>query len=282
MEVSFIEKPIPVGHPNRGGYRFIPRGVVWHRTAGDNGGDALGDYFGRSYEGFHVADSGLWVRDDDPGVVWRYGSSHLGVDDVGIWRYIPFDEVAWHVAGDIPEHNRNFKDLGVEDCQYHDDPPRVRPLTYAFMVKLGVWLCLTGGGQHPERPANPYWTPRGINPDDGEAYFSRHSDWDPVNRPNDPGDYLRWDDFLTDIETGLAGQLWTPKEGDEMTAQDKQDILEKMNDVADAAAIYSARVQRGIDVITGLPYDPAKKGGVDPAPEVSTAREADRKARGIV
>lgn len=271
MEISFIEKPIELGHPNRGGYGFTPRGVVWHRTAGDNGGDWLGGYFGRDYSGFHQDATGLWVNDG--GGVWRYGSSHLGVDDIGIWRYIPFNEVAWHVAGDIPAHNRNFKDLGVEDCQYHDDPPRVRPLTYALMVKLAVWLCQTGGGQHPPRPTTPYWTPRGINPDDGEPYFARHSDYDPVSRPNDPGDYLRWDDFLTDIEHGLAGELWMPKGEDIMDAQDKKDLLDKMDAVADAAAIYAARVQRGVDVVTGKPYDAAKN-GADPAPEVMAARNA--------
>lgn len=66
---------------------------------------------------------------------------------------------------------------------------------------------------------------------------------------------------------------WVLRRGweDAMTPEQFQALLRKMDAIADASAIYAARVQRQVDVVTGKPYDPVKN-GVDPAQEVLALR----------
>jgi hypothetical protein len=167
-----------------------PFGVVWHRTGGDHGASWLAAYFGRS------------PRDFQPST-WLYGSSHFGVDDVMVARYIPENEVAWHVAGDSPPQNQNAKRLGVELCQYMDDPPRIRPATYARAVLLAAQLCRRYGWRGPRERAP-----------DGASRFTRHSDWQ-SDRRYDPGDFLRWEPFLDEVEEAMGG-TWVPEEERDM------------------------------------------------------------------
>ena len=58
---------------------------------------------------------------------------------------------------------------------------------------------------------------------------------------------------------------------DDMTDEQFKQYLAKIDAQTDAFAIYIARQQRGVDVVTGKAYDP-KKNGVDPAPEVIANR----------
>lgn len=188
--LAIVDLLIPVGHPNRGGMRLQAYGVVWHRTSGDHGASWLAGYFGRSPHDFQRS-------------TWRYGSSHYGVDDVMVARYVPDNEVAWHVAGDTPEQNQNAKRLGVELCQYMDEPPRIRPPTYARAVRLGAELCRRYGWRGPRERAT-----------DGAPRFTRHSDWQ-SDRRYDPGDFLPWKTFLDDVEAAMGG-TWMPEEESDM------------------------------------------------------------------
>lgn len=246
--MDITEILLPSGHPNRPGFAIAPRGIVWHRTGRDVGALWLGAYFGRTPPDPFDPDA------------WRYGSAHYGVDDDGAVRYIPEDEGAYHAASARPAiaYSRNGVDLGVELCQYFDDPPRIRPRTYAHAVALAADLCARYG-----------WAgPREIDAV-GTARFTRHQDWDPIDRPGDPGDFLRWDDFRDDVERAIAGVLWTPKET-RMTGEQLAAILAKNDAQTDAILIYLARLQRGLDVVTGAPLDPADR--TDPAAAVLAAR----------
>lgn len=224
--MNITELYIPAGHPNRPGDTLTPIGVVIHRTGRDVGARWLREYFSRDPDG--VIATG------------RYGSSQYGVDDAGAFAYMPESEVAWHCSGDVPAHNQNEKRIGIETCQYFDDPARIRPKTYANLVALGAEICARYG-----------WAPRDAA-EDGAPRFTRHQDWDPVNRPNDPGDFLRWDDYLTDVEIAILGAPWRPKEG----AITVNDILAKIDALGQSLTVWLARLQRGLDIETGRPFDP--------------------------
>lgn len=215
---------IPAFHPNRPGSLYEPTGVVVHRTGKDVGARWLRDYFSRDPES--VIQTG------------RYGSSQYGVDDSGSYAYMPENEVAWHCAAG----GQNYKRIGIETCQYFDEPARIRPLTYAHLVAKSAEICVRRG-----------WTPRELAPD-GRPRFTRHSDWDPVNRPNDPGDFLRWDDYLNDVELAILGNPWSPRKG----AITVQDILDKLDALSQTIVVLLSRLQRGLDVETGKTFDPAK------------------------
>lgn len=219
-----IDRYLDDDHPNRPGWTFRPDGAVVHRTGRDVGAKWLGDYFNRDR--------------DDVIATGRYGSSQYGVDDTGTYAYMPETEVAWHCAAG----GQNFVRIGIEVCQYFDDPPRIRPLTYQQLVAHSAEICVRYG-----------WSPRELAPD-GRPRFTRHSDWDPVNRPNDPGDFLRWDDYLDDLELAILGIPWGPKKG----AITVQDILDKIDALGQGIVIWLARLQRGLDVETGQPFDHSK------------------------
>lgn len=246
-----IDRLIRLGHPNRPGFAIAPRGMVWHRTGRDVGALWLGDYFDR--------DDWQRIRDTN-----TYGSSQYGIDDDYVVRYIPDNEGAYHAASARPEntYSRNGVDLGVELCQYFDDPPRIRPKTYANAVAFAAAKCIEYGWSSPREV--DVLGPR----------FTRHQDWDPIDRPNDTGDFLRWDDFLNDVDVAIAGTPWVPKE-DRMTDEQLKTILWKLEDVADSALIYVERHARGLDPLSGQPYDPVAN-GVDPAGAILAARAASR------
>ena len=213
---------IPEGHPNRPGEVFTPQGVVIHRTGKDVGARWLRDYFSRDPDS--VTSTG------------RYGSSQYGVDDLGVFAYMPETEVAWQCSAD----GQNFKRIGIETCQYFDEPPRIRPKTYANLVAIGADICQRYG-----------WVPRDKAPD-GEPRFIRHQDADPVNRPNDPGAFLRWDAYLDDLELAVLGVLWAPRKG----AVTVDDILAKIDALSQTIVVLLSRLQRGLDVERGKPFDP--------------------------
>jgi len=222
--MNIVNDPLPVGHPNRPGLHFQSEGVVIHRTGKDVGAKWLGDYFGRDPDS--VTSTG------------RYGSSQYGVDDSGVYAYMEETEIAWHCSAE----GQNFYRIGVETCQYFDEPPRIRPLTYENLVALGAVICINHG-----------WTPRELAPD-GEPRFTRHQDWDPYNRPNDPGDFLRWDDYLDDVELAILGSPWKSRKG----AITVQDVLNKLDALSQTIVVLLARLQRGLDVETGQPFDHSK------------------------
>lgn len=225
-----VDAYIPGDHPNRPGWVFTPIGAVIHRTGRDVGARWLSDYFARDRDS--VIETG------------RYGSSQYGVDDEGVFAYMPETEVAWHCSAE----NENFERIGIETCQYFDEPPRIRPRTYAHLVALGADICIRYG-----------WGPRDLA-DDGHPRFRRHQDADPVDRPNDPGDFLRWDDYLNDVEIAILGVPWTynPKEDRPMTDQQLAEIVGAIKGVASSVLVWLARFQRGIDVETGQPFDASR------------------------
>lgn len=91
-----------------------------------------------------------------------------------------------------------------------------------------------------------------------------HADLSPGNR-SDPGTWR------AAVDAAVAEME------DSMTPQDKRDILDKSDDLADATAIYLGRQQRGLDVTTGKVLDPDDKS--DPANTILAARAAQRAAR---
>lgn len=234
LSLPITTQLIPEGHPNRPGLALAARGVVWHRTGRDVGPVWLGGYFAR----------------DPQGVVARrgYGSSHYGVGDEGVFLYIPEEEWAYGAASDRtdPPYSRNGTDLHVEICQYLNVPPRITPKTYANAVALAAELCERHGWEGPREVGS-----------DAVRRFTRHQDWDPVDRPNDPGAFLRWDDFLDDVEEAiLTGRGWHKrKEGKVEDA-----ILELVGAVkglGESIVVWLARLQRGLDVERrNTPFDP--------------------------
>lgn len=68
------------------------------------------------------------------------------------------------------------------------------------------------------------------------------------------------------------------QEEDDMSAEQFKAILDKLDDVADSAAIYAGRAARGLDPVTGSPVDPAKR-LIDPVAEIQAARAAARAGR---
>lgn len=232
--MDVVEQRIPEGHPNRPGLALAPRGVVWHRTGRDVGPVWLGGYFARD--------------PDDVIATRRYGSSHYGVGDEGVFRYIPEDEQAYGAASDRtdPPYSRNDVDLHVELCQYFDEPPRIRPKTYAHAVALAADLCERYG----------WGGPREVD-GDGVARFTRHQDWDPLDRPNDPGAFLRWGDFLDDIEVAiLTGLGWQKRREGTTVEQAILELVTKIASLGGGIIVWLARIQRGRDVETGYPFDP--------------------------
>lgn len=212
MTLEVRERLIRLGHPNRPGFAIAPRGIVWHRTGRDVGALWLGQYFDR--------DDWARIRSTK-----AYGSAHYGIDDELVVRYIPDDEGAHHAASDRPgrEYSRNGVDLGVELCQYFDDPPRIRPATYGRAVAFAAAKCRQYRWSGPREQ------------DELGPRFSRHQDHDPIDRPHDTGDYLRWDDFQDDVERALAGVPWVPKE-DRMDEEAKQLLRSIDNSLRELAA----------------------------------------------
>ena len=75
---------------------------------------------------------------------------------------------------------------------------------------------------------------------------------------------------------GPTARAWVTNRGweieeEDMTPEQFKQMLDKQDAVTDAMAIYLARVQRGVDVVTGKAYDTANN-GKDPAPEVLASR----------
>lgn len=228
--MNVTENQIPTGHPNRPGGTLVPVGVMWHRTGRDVGAMWLGDYFSREPRQAIVDNN-------------AYGSSHYGVDDEGVVRYIPEDEI----ANGCVANARNYYDLHVECCQYFDVPPRVRPKTYGHMVDLAADICRRYGFA----PRDP------IPGDEGRTRFRRHQDEDPVDRPNDPGEYLRWDDFLDDVEyTLLTGEPWQMRKVGATVEQALLELTTKIGSLARDIIVWIARLQRNLDVERGTPFDP--------------------------
>ena len=233
--MTVVQLYLPENHPNRPGDSFMPQGVVVHRTGKDVGARWLRDYFARDKR--LVLPEGLGGNDGN-GPFGRFGSSQYGVDDEGVFAYMPETEVAWQCSAD----DQNFKRIGIETCQYFDEPPRIRPKTYANLVAIGADICARYG-----------WTPRELAPD-GEPRFIRHQDADPVNRPNDPGAFLRWNDYLNDLELAVLGMPWRPSKTKEAITM--QDILDKIDALGQSIVIWLSRVQRGLDVERGKTFDP--------------------------
>lgn len=212
MTVEIRERLIRLGHPNRPGFAIAPRGIVFHRTGKDVGALWLGDYFDR--------DDWARIRSTK-----TYGSAQYGIDDEMVVRYIPDDEGAYHAASERtnPPYSRNGVDLGVELCQYLDDPPRIRPATYANAVTFAAAKCREYGWSGPRE--HDVLGPR----------FSRHQDHDAIDRPQDTGDFLRWDHFLDDVERAIAGTPWVRKE-DRMDEEAKELLRSIDNSLRELAA----------------------------------------------
>lgn len=233
--MNVIEMLIPTEHPNRPGAPLTPHGITWHRTGKDLGSIWLAGYFARQPAEAIVEKN-------------TYGSSHVGIGDEGIVQYIPETEVAYHVAGDPPTYasGQNHRRLGVELCQYFQVPPRISPKTYASAVEYGVAKCLEHG-----------WAgPREIAPEDGLPRFTRHSDHQ-ANRPSDPGEFLRWDDFLDDVEEALlTGEMWKQGKVGATVEQALLEVVGKLTGLATSIVVWLARLQRGLDIERGTKFDP--------------------------
>lgn len=235
--MTVVDLYLPSGHPNRPGETFTPIGVVVHRTGRDVGARWLRDYFSRDPSLVLPAGEG---GIDANGSYGRFGSSQYGVDDEGVFAYMPETEVAWHCSAE----NENYERIGIETCQYFDEPPRIRPKTYAHLVALGADICFRYG-----------WAPR-EQAEDGEPRFRRHQDADPVNRPNDPGAFLRWDDYLDDVELAILGIPWQQRKVGATVEQALLELTAKVASAASSILVWLTRLQRGIDVETGRPFDP--------------------------
>lgn len=72
------------------------------------------------------------------------------------------------------------------------------------------------------------------------------------------------------VRSWVAGTKWKEIDND-MTDEQMKELLDKQDAQTDAIAIYLARVQRGVDVATGLAYDAANN-GKDPAPAILASR----------
>lgn len=97
---------------------------------------------------------------------------------------------------------------------------------------------------------------RSIRSRHGNVPVINHADLSPGDR-TDPGIWR------APIDAALE---------DDMTPQDKRDLLDKIDDSADANLIWALRAQRGIPIMDGSRAD-------DPAKEVLSARQAARAAR---
>ena len=243
--MNIVDQFIPLGHPNRPGIALTPYGITFHRTGADHGSIWLGGYFAREPRQAIIDNN-------------TYGSSHVGIGDEGIRRYIPEDEVAWHVAGDAhpadtAHVSQNYRRIGVELCQYLQVPPRITPKTYALTVAFSADLCKRKG-----------WAgPREVAPD-GLPRFTRHSDHQ-SNRPGDPGEYLRWDDLLNDVERAIAGAAWKYGKAGATVEQALLEVVGAIKGLSRTVMLVAIRLQRGLDVErTNTKYDPNVK-PIDPA-----------------
>jgi N-acetylmuramoyl-L-alanine amidase len=132
--LSLYRNYIPLGHPNRRGYKLTSiNAIVFHYTANeerDMGDVQTEEYFSRPFIG---SANGQKVFEANGKDSFAYGSAQVIADEDSVSETMPLDEVAWHVGDSrIPDgmggfmqqpaahiwlrDNPNYRAIGIEIC----------------------------------------------------------------------------------------------------------------------------------------------------------------------